>query len=201
MKKGHSYRFLTHNGETRTLSEWSRLIKIPHKTISDRIDKMGWTIKEALETPPLKHMKVKSTHPKEYRAWCHMKERCYNINDRFYPRYGGRGIKVCPEWVNNYPQFLSDIGTAPTQKHTIDRIDNDKDYEPNNVRWATHKEQANNRSGIRLKMIEFNGQRKNLSDWAKSTGIKLVTITTRLNALGWTIERALTEPVRHKNKN
>jgi hypothetical protein len=74
-----------------------------------------------------------------------MIRRCENPNDQAYPRYGGRGITVCPEWRADFAAFLRDVGRRPNPELSIDRIDNDRGYEPGNVRWATAKQQANNR--------------------------------------------------------
>lgn len=84
---------------------------------------------------------------KEYKAWINMKRRC-TAKETYhaYNRYGGRGIKVCDRWKNSFENFLSDMGLKPTQKHSLDRINPDGNYEPNNCRWATMKQQRNNRS-------------------------------------------------------
>ena len=80
----------------------------------------------------------------EYAAWAAMKQRCTNRNAPPFIHYGARGISVCERWMNSFEAFLADVGRRPSPKHSIDRIDNDGDYEPGNVRWATRKEQRAN---------------------------------------------------------
>lgn len=81
----------------------------------------------------------------EYRCWSHIKSRCYNPKVERYPHYGGRGITVCQRWLQSFENFLSDMGRRPSKHHSIDRIDNDGNYEPNNCRWATASEQQQNK--------------------------------------------------------
>lgn len=123
---------------------------------------------------------------KEYVAWDHMMQRCSNQNHPRYKDYGGRGITVCEKW-RDFRNFLKDVGVAPVG-HTLDRINNDGNYEPGNVRWATYREQNNNK---RIAQYEFNGESKSLIEWSKFTGIGISTIRSRMKK-GWTIERCLT---------
>lgn len=105
----------------------------------------------------------------EYRAWYCMLMRCYNPKIKGYKDYGGRGITVCERWIRDYPAFLKDMGTRPTQSHSLERIENDKGYSPENCRWATKKEQQNNRRNN--VQITHNGQTKTISQWADDFGV------------------------------
>jgi len=88
----------------------------------------------------------KHNRSKEFTAWISMKQRCYDPNYHNFERYGGRGIKVCQRWLDSFENFLNDVGKAPEDEYTLDRINNDGNYEPKNVRWATWEEQNNNQS-------------------------------------------------------
>lgn len=145
-------------------------------------------------TPNKTHGRRKSG---AYSSWSAMKQRCTNPNNQNYADYGGRGIKVCERWLNNFENFLEDMGERP-KGHSIERVDNDGDYEPGNCRWASQRQQVNNTRQNRY--LKFNGRSQTISQWARETGIERRTILRRLK-LGWSIERALTEkPVVGKNQ-
>lgn len=100
----------------------------------------------------------------EYTAWAQMIGRCYNRKNYRYIRYGKRGIKVCRRWRYSFDTFFKDIGKRPTKLHSLERINNDKNYSPKNCKWATEKEQQRNKSSNRW--LEYNGLKMILSDWA-----------------------------------
>lgn len=130
----------------------------------------------------------------EYQSWINMRQRVSNPNHARYDAYGGRGIKVCERW-NSFSAFLADMGPRPTPRHSIDRIDNDGDYCPNNCRWATAFTQNNNRRGLRL--ITVNGNTKTAREWEDYYGWKHSTISGRIR-LGWTQELAASTPINPK---
>lgn len=124
---------------------------------------------------------------RENGAWAAMKQRCRNPKGGGFQSYGGRGIKVCERW-DTFENFLEDMGPCPPGR-SLDRIDNNGNYEPGNCRWATITEQARNkRSNVRIK---FQGNNFPAQQWAEITGIKAQTILSRLRR-GWTVEDSLT---------
>lgn len=136
----------------------------------------------------------------EYVTLRSMKERCNNTNHPHYDRYGGRGIKVCDQWLGagGILKFIEDMGMRPSPSHSIDRIDNDKGYTPENCRWATRKQQSRNTSGNVL--ITMNGVTKCLTEWAEEIGICRRIAGQRIRC-GWTHEEALLTPIKHRSKN
>lgn len=135
-------------------------------------------------------MRKRGPLAREYSVWCAMRRRCNSPTSASYQAYGGRGIRVCPRW-DSFEQFYLDMGPRPSASHSIERIDNNGNYEPNNCRWATAGEQARNtRRSVR---ITFNGETLSRKDWATRYGISQYTIKYRIEVLGWTIDRALTE--------
>lgn len=123
-----------------------------------------------------------------------MIERCYNKNCAVYHRYGGRGIRVCERWRNSFVLFKRDMGPKPSPKHSIDRIDNNGDYTPKNCHWATQREQ--NRNMHNNIILEHDGKRMCVAEWAELLGISYWTLYQRVTKLGYSAEKALTKPVR-----
>lgn len=126
-----------------------------------------------------------------HRSWMSMRQRCLNKNDKRYADYGGRGISICERWMI-FENFLSDMGSMP-DGHTLDRIDVNGNYEPNNCRWANSVQQARNQRTNRL--FTFEGETHCLSEWAEIKGVLIKSLSTRLDR-GWTFERAITTPFR-----
>lgn len=125
------------------------------------------------------------------RTFASMIERCYNSDSPQYYWYGARGIKICDEWLQNMSAFVSDMGVPPSLDHSIDRIDCNGNYEPNNCRWATTEEQNNNTR--RSKMITWNGKTQSNRDWAKEYNIGGRRLWERLRR-GWSMEKSLNTP-------
>jgi hypothetical protein len=137
----------------------------------------------------------KQQHRKEYRAWLKMLSRCYDEADERYHRYGGRGIRVCEEWWpspngGGFEQFLADMGPAPTLLHTLGRADNDLGYHPQNCRWETWKEQAQNRSTSCK--LTLGKKTATMAQWAEGLGVSRKVLWKRIHILGWPIEDVLT---------
>lgn len=130
-----------------------------------------------------------------HRIFTGMKYRCYNKRHNRYARYGGRGIKICDQWLEDPDSFVKwslKNGYAPGL--SIDRINNDGDYSPENCRWVNKHEQGLNTS--KNVIISYNGESMTLKEWARKLGIKNTTLHNRIHYLGWSIDKAFTTPVR-----
>jgi hypothetical protein len=136
----------------------------------------------------------------EYRCWCKFKRRCLAPNDRGYIDYGGRGIRVCERWLGStgFQNFLADMGRKPSPAYSIDRIDVNGDYCPENCRWATRTQQNNNtRRNI---VLTHAGRSMTMAEWSRETGIDYKIIHSRVQIMGWSAEDALTRPIRQISK-
>lgn len=129
----------------------------------------------------------------EYFVWQGMKDRCYRPKSISFPRYGGRGISVCDRWRNSFESFLADMGARPSADHSLDRIDNNGNYEPDNCRWALAAEQSANSKAIRL--VTVRGETLSIADARRKFAPDLPrgTLSARISN-GWTIEDALFTP-------
>ena len=133
------------------------------------------------------------TQTREYRAWAAAKTRCFNQKTRSYRDYGGRGITMCERWCVSFEAFLADMGPCPTG-YTIERNDHNGHYEPDNCRWATYLEQANNTRQNHV--LEVEGERRTIAEWERHLGFASGTLKRRI-LLGWSIQRAICEPERY----
>lgn len=142
----------------------------------------------------------RSRNDKTYAAWSKMKRRCLNPESDDYYLYGARGITVHPLWVEYFVAFAEHVGLPPSQKHSIDRIDTNGNYEPGNVKWSTAPEQANNKRNNRK--VEFNGEKISMRAASEITGIKRATIRSLAAKHGATVEQmiAFTSEKRFKNQ-
>jgi hypothetical protein len=147
-----------------------------------------------------KYCRTKAGRPKrygvsklpEYGIWCGMIKRCENKNTKCFENYGGRGIRVCDRWRHSFPNFLADMGPRPSPNHSLDRFpDQNGDYEPSNVRWASSTQQSRNLR--RNHTLTFNGTTKTLGEWASEFHLLQSTLSRRLIS-GWSVEEALTTP-------
>lgn len=128
----------------------------------------------------------------EYKTWSAMLARCYDPTEDYYYRYGGRGIAMCDAWRTSFAAFFRDVGERPGPGYSIERIDNDGDYAPGNVRWATAKEQARNTR--RNRNIEIDGRTQCVAAWAEELGVRPQLIFKRLG-IGWSERDAVLTPV------
>lgn len=133
-----------------------------------------------------------------HNIWGNMVARCYNPQNKRYHDYGGRGIAICDEWRKRYKNFeIWSFQNGYSEELTIDRINNDKGYEPNNCRWITRKE--NSRNTRRNNFITIMGNKKTISEWAEIYKIHESTISARIKR-GWNKEKAVTTPIKNKRK-
>lgn len=117
----------------------------------------------------LKGEKHGMANSKEYKSWQHMKDRCLNPKHKNYSLYGGRGIKICDRWKSSFKNFLEDMGHRPNTNCSLDRIDNNGNYEPSNCRWVNQRVQCNNKNN-NVKLV-FNNETRSITDWSRELDI------------------------------
>jgi len=154
----------------------------------------GEVCRYSLDTPPGRFWHLWRS---EFDSWSCMLLRCYEPKVKSYGNYGGRGITVCDRWRGSFLNFLSDMGPKPESSCTIDRIDNDGDYEPGNCRWATRSQQARNmRNSV---YVDHGGRRVLLCELCEQLGLSMHLVYGRLN-LGWPLDEALSRPARQYHR-
>lgn len=154
----------------------------------------GCLARELTRTRSITHGR---TSTREWETWHRMKQRCYDPGIDGYMRYGGRGIQVCDRWRDSFEIFYSDMGDRPGPGYSIERVNNDGDYCPENCKWATAGEQARNRSTT--VMITAEGRTMTAAEWARELNMSQTTISERISR-GWTPARAVSEPVIRKQR-
>lgn len=127
-----------------------------------------------------------------YRVWRSMKNRCYMESNKSYYLYGGKGIKVCDEWKDFINFYNWSVGNGYEKGKSIDRIDSNKDYCPENCRWVDSKTQNNNTS--RNHLITYNGETKTMAQWCEMLNMSYDKVKSRLNKYGWSVEKTFTTP-------
>jgi hypothetical protein len=143
-------------------------------------------------------LSLPSQFPHEYQCWKAMRGRCRNPNNPSWRYYGGKGVKVCARW-DSFAVFLEDVGAAPTPAHQIDRMENDRDYEPGNCHWSTAAEQQANTSKVRF--LTYRGVTLAMADWCAILDLPSETLRTRIDRLGWDIELAMFAPIQELKRN
>ncbi len=140
-----------------------------------------------------RHGATRGGQSPEYICWQAMKRRCIDPKRKHFSYYGGRGVTVCDRWLNSFENFLVDMGTKPSPKHSIDRYPNrDGNYEPTNCRWATKLQQVENRANART--VSYSGKTILLSELCRELNLDAKVMANRLN-LGWPMDRAISTPV------
>lgn len=138
------------------------------------------------------------TSSPEWICWVSMRQRCLSPDSKSYPGYGGRGITICERW-GSFEAFLSDMGRKPHPECSIDRIDNEGSYSPENCHWATKTQQTRNRRNTR--MVSVGSQTKTIQEWADSSGHSYARLYDRIFRSGWDAEKAINSPVQEEKRN
>lgn len=210
-------KFITYRGRTQTLSKWCEELNLSYKTVLKRLNSYKWSVERALSestdirAPRLRPKQIPSDLTKRLiKIYSDMKARCYKCNRKDYKWYGGKGITVCDEWLDNevvyYPYrkgLIAFCNWALSNGYkdnlTIDRIDSTKGYSPENCRWITISEQQSNKSSNNW--LTYKGKSQTLQQWSKELNMYHGTIRHRLYKLHWSIEKAFETPVNPNRKS
>ncbi len=141
--------------------------------------------------------KLGREYPREYTSWQGARNRCNNPNNKRYEDYGGRGIKMCKRW-QSFEMFIHDMGPKPGLEYSLDRIDNDGPYSPENCKWSTQKEQRLNKYNTQRIEHPETGEVKTLGEWADQAGLTYSCLHIRLTREGLDLVTALSRPIRRK---
>ena len=189
---------ITLHNMTKTLAEWSTIYNIEYSIVRKRIVELKWDPGKALTTPV--RAIIKNGKNRLYNIWNSMKDRCYNSNNNRYDNYGNKGIIVCDEWKNNFENFKQwALNNGYSDDLSIDRINNDGNYEPNNCRWTTMKVQNNNKTNNLI--ITINNEIKTLAEWCEYYSINYKIVHLRITKLKWDPEKALTTSIKSHQNN
>ena len=164
-----------------------------YKLVTGRTQSCGCLHREQLSAAKTIHG---ATGTPEYRNWQHLIRRCYESTGKSYASYGGRGIRVCDRWRNSFENFLSDMGPRPSPDHSIDRIDNNGNYDPENCRWATRSEQARNTRANRYLTVD--GETHLLCEWSELMDLDASLILCRIRRYGWSVREAVLTPKKQR---
>ena len=186
-----------------TCPERNEVIVRQKDLLQGKVNSCGCIRREMVVDRNTKHSSSRrGNQTPEYVVWRSMKNRCNSDDPRVAANYKNLGIKVCERW-QSFSNFLEDMGNRPSPMHTLDRIDGSDGgtlgYTKENCRWATYKEQANNRRSTKL--VEMNGKSQSLKQWCEELNLSYGTILARVYQHGWGYERALTTPVRTINRH
>jgi len=185
-----------YNGQSKTLAEWAEEHGLTYDQVYQRVEKYGWTLDKALTTPIGSSGGGRSQDDERTRmkaVWYGMIHRCHNPNSERYDSYGGRGIVVCERWRTSFDDYLNDVGARPSPQHSLDRIDNNRGYEPGNLRWATATEQNHNRRCTQR--YELFGETLTLTEWAERAGMPYDVVKKRILEYHWPLDEALGTPI------
>lgn len=141
-----------------------------------------------------KYEKHGKSHTLAYSSWEHMIARCYDPKNKYYHNYGGRGITVCERWKNSFANFYEDMGECPSKDHSLDRLDNDGTYCKENCKWSTRQEQGRNKRDNHL--VTYKGETLTITEIAEKYGIDKRNLYSRINKLGWSINKTIETPIK-----